>query len=244
MTQFELDILIEKDPYHISRKDPNDAEVRLFLREVEYHCPICGKELQSRTQSKPRHKNFQIAHIYPNRPTIQQYAVLHNLERLGKTSEDFENKIALCHSCHSIQDYQTTKEDYEALLSIKKRRLEQNALHDAVDEMYLESELKTIVDCICKTPISELTALNMNPVHVADKFEDRDALILSKITGFVTQYYTFIRDLFREQDGKNGFVFNALCGEVRSVYLKMATLSKDKEEIFNQMSALIKRKTV
>lgn len=243
MTQSELDKLIENDPYHIPRETPNDAEIRMYLREVEYHCPLCGKELQSRNQKKPSHKEFQIAHIYPNRPTIQQYAILHNLERLGNTSEDYENKIALCHLCHSRQDYYTTKDDYEALLFIKKKYLEKSALHDAIDALNLEKELKQIVDHICRIQLSELSKLNMSPVRIADKFEEADMLILSKITGYVTQYYTYIRDLFREQDGKNGFVFNALCLEVRAAFFKMDALTKDKEFIFLQISEWIKRKT-
>lgn len=243
MTQSELDMILKSDPYHIPRKDPGPEEIRLFLREVGYHCPLCGKELQSRAQSKPKHKQFQIAHIYPNRPTIQQYAVLHGLERLGKTSEDFENKIALCLPCHSRQDYQTTVDEYEKLLSIKKKCLERNALHDAVDELYLESVLRDVVNQICKIPTSELVALNLNPVRVAEKFTDGDAPILSKIMGYVTQYYTYVRDLFRERDGKDMFSFNALCQEIKTAFIKMDALSEDKEEIFNQLSALIKRKT-
>ena len=243
MTQQELNMLLEEDPYHVTRIDPSNADIRLFLHEVDYHCPICGKPLQSRAQAKPEHKPFQIAHIYPNRPTLQQFEVLHNLERLGKTTEDFENKIALCIECHSRQDYRTTKDDYNALLSIKKRCLERSALHDVVSELNLEKELKQVIDHICKLPISELSKLNMNPVRIADKFEDGDAPVLSRITGYVTQYYTFIRDLFRELDGKNGFVFNALCLNIRASYLKMSAESNNKEEIFNQLSALIKRKT-
>lgn len=243
MTQSELDMILANDPYHIPRKDPGSNEIRLFLREVGYHCPLCGKELQSRAQQKPGHKQFQIAHIYPNRPTLLQYSVLHGLERLGKTSEDFENKIALCLPCHSKQDFRTTKDDYEALLLIKKKCLEKNALHDAIDELYLENDLNEIVNQICKTPTSELVVLNMNPVRVADKFEDEDAPILSKITGYVIQYYTFVRDLFREKDGKDGFVFNALCLEMKAAFIKMDAISKDKAEIFNQLSSLIKRKT-
>ena len=243
MTQSELNRILENDPYHIPRKKPREDEIRLFLREVDYHCPLCGKDLQPRAQSKPNQHQFQIAHIYPNRPTIQQYAVLHGLERLGNTSEDFENKIALCLTCHNKQDFQTTKDDYEALLSIKKNCLQKSALHDAIDELYLESDLKEVVDQICKTPTSELTVLNMIPVRVADKFEDEDAPILSKITGYVTQYYTYIRDLFREKDGKDGFIFSVLCSEVKLAFIKMDAKSDNKEEIFNQLSALINRKT-
>ena len=72
MTQEELNRIIDSDSYFAARKDPSEAEIRLFLREVDFHCPLCGVELQSRQQKKPRHKRFEIAHIYPNRPTIEQ----------------------------------------------------------------------------------------------------------------------------------------------------------------------------
>lgn len=42
------------------RKKPNEAEIRLFLREVDYHCPLCGCELQSRKQKKLSEKNFKL----------------------------------------------------------------------------------------------------------------------------------------------------------------------------------------
>ena len=124
MTQEELNKRLDDDSYHQKRKNPSGAELRLFLREVNYCCPLCGKELQSRRQRKLNQKLFEIAHIYPNRPTIEQYTVLHKLERLGEDSESFENKIALCKDCHSTQDYHTTKKEYLYLLNIKKRFLE------------------------------------------------------------------------------------------------------------------------
>ena len=64
-----FDNVLEADMYLEKRKNPNEAELRLFLREVDYHCPLCGKELQSLKQKKISEKQFQIAHIYPNRPT-------------------------------------------------------------------------------------------------------------------------------------------------------------------------------
>lgn len=242
ITLSDLNLLIEADPYHVPRKKPTDTDLRLYLREVDYHCPLCGRELQSRTQRKVTQKQFEIAHIYPNRPTIQQYLELHGLERLGNTSEDYENKIALCCNCHNTQDYHTTKEEYERLLSIKKKLLERSALHDAVNELSLEKELEDIVNVLRKTTTSELVSLRMEPVRLAAKFEDNDALLLARITGYVSQYYTFIRELFREKDGKDGFVFTALCLEVKAAFLKMDAISSNKEEIFMQLSSWIKRK--
>ncbi len=155
---------------------------------------------------------------------------------MGQSSEDFENKIALCFSCHSTQDYHTTKEDYLRLLSIKKSKLERCALHDAVNEMHLDAELEYIVNRIRKTPLSQLSALKMVPVPLADKFEDEDAPLYSRIIGHVSQYYTYIRDLFKEQDGNEGFVFTALCLEVRAAYIRMEAASTDKEAIFCALS--------
>ena len=60
MTKEELKKIIESDPYHKDRQNPTDAEIRLYLREVNYHCPLCGKELQYRGQTKPDQKLFQI----------------------------------------------------------------------------------------------------------------------------------------------------------------------------------------
>lgn len=52
MTQEELNRIIDSDSYFAARKDPSEAEIRLFLREVDFHCPLCGVELQSRQQKK------------------------------------------------------------------------------------------------------------------------------------------------------------------------------------------------
>ena len=117
MNKEEFKEIIKSDKYLIDRKDPTDAEVRLYLKEVDFHCPLCGKPLQSKTQKKQGLKKCEIAHIYPNSPTYTQYIELDGLERLGENSESLENKIALCKDCHDEQDYHTTKEDYLKLLN-------------------------------------------------------------------------------------------------------------------------------
>ena len=41
MTQEELNRIIDSDSYFTTRKDTSEAEIRLFLREVNFHCPLC-----------------------------------------------------------------------------------------------------------------------------------------------------------------------------------------------------------
>ena len=120
---------IANDPYLVVRKAPTPAEQQLYLKEVSFSCPLCGKDLRNRRQRKTN-KLYEIAHIFPNSPTEEQYERLRSLLRLGDNSEAFENKIALCKECHDQQDYHTTQEDYRNLLNKKKLLLQCTDLHD------------------------------------------------------------------------------------------------------------------
>ena len=242
MTQDELNKIIKRDPYMKERKEPTEFECKLFLREVDFHCPLCGEEILYRGQKK-RNKLFQIAHIYPNRPTIEQYEVLKNVERLGDDCESFENKIALCLKCHLTQDYQTSLEDYSILLNIKKRLLEKSALNDAVRTLDIEKDISKIITKLVTVTTSDLAELNYDPVTIAKKFETKDLLIKSHIEQYVHIYYPYIRDCLKEIDGINGFNQQVLAGQIRICFLKMSGESNDKSLIFNQMVEWLKSKT-
>ena len=84
---------IAADSYLLERKTPTAAEQQLFLKEVSFACPLCGKDLRHRKQPKSN-KLYEIAHIFPNAPTDEQYATLGKLPRLGANSESYENRIA------------------------------------------------------------------------------------------------------------------------------------------------------
>ena len=113
---------IAADPYLRTRKSPTAVDQQLYLKEVSFVCPLCGKILRHRKQKKAN-KLYEIAHIFPNSPTEEQYEQLSGLPRLGDNSESFENKIALCKDCHDQQDYHTTQADYLKLLDIKQHFL-------------------------------------------------------------------------------------------------------------------------
>lgn len=243
MTKEQLDEIILKDAYHIKRIQPSEAELRLFLREVDFHCPLCGKELQSHRQKKKDQKLFQIAHIYPNSPTIEQYEMLHKLDRLGTNCEDFENKIALCVECHQTQDYHTTAEEYNHLLNIKKRCLNQTALHDITDNLNLEIGIDEIVSKLSCLSEEDLAELNYEPVPIANKFSSQEVLLKNKVTSYVLTFYPYIRDSFRKIDGKSGFYLEVLCEQIRSCFIKMNGISKEKAVVFSQIVEWIKHKT-
>lgn len=241
MTQAELNAILDADSYHQERKNPTETEISLFLREVNYHCPICGKELRSRRQRKSN-KLFQIAHIYPNRPTLEQYQTLHQLKRLGDNSEAFENKIALCMDCHGTQDYHTTADEYIKLKEYKQQCLTSTALHDATISLGLEEEISYVIQRL-PTLKYDMADLEYKTVVIANKFTKQESLLKTKISGYITTNYPYIRELLHQMDGKNNFLQNVLAEQIHSCFKKMDAITKDKSEIFSHIVSWIKNKT-
>ena len=243
MTKNELKKIVQSDSYHKDRENPTEAEIRLYLREVNYHCPLCGKELQYRDQTKPDQKLFQIAHIYPNSPTIEQYTNFNGLRRLGNDCESFENKIALCLECHPTQDFHTTAQEYIQLLEIKERCLLESELDASVRSLNLEDKIVLVLQTLSTVTDEELSELSFDPKLLANKFYPNEVTIKRKIKNYVVEYYPFIREVLKDLDGKNGFHQSILAGQIRSYFIKMNDKTQDKELIFQHLVQWIKVKT-
>ena len=246
MNSEEFEKLKQNDPYLKERKRPSDAEVRLLLQEVNFRCPLCGKILQSKYPRKRKTKLFEIAHIYPNSPTLTQYETFRNLEKLGKSSEDFENKIALCKDCHESYDYQTSKEEYLRLVEIKKNLLNKGAISHAIDSIEIEESINLVIQKLLNSNEQEKISLNYSPVPISKKFlkeSSSEMLLKTKVSSYVTDYFPYIQKLFSELDGHNGFFFDALSQEIRLCFTKIKNLENNKALIFEQMVCWLQNKT-
>lgn len=239
---------------NISKDDPDlaaylkesasvtDSDIRLYLREVNFHCPLCGKDLQRKSQKKRSVKLFEIAHIYPNSPTVEQYLELKGLERLGDNSESFDNKIALCKDCHSTQDYHTTKEDYLKLLNKKKEYLEICALSELTSSLGLEESIEKVIDLIVNIEDSEIRQLKYNVVSIDKKFTTGERLLEAKVRGYVVEYYILIREKFKEH--ANVFNFDRLSRKIRGCFEDLNEETKSKINIFNSLVDWLNEQTL
>lgn len=233
---------IAADPYLKERKAPTEPEQQLYLKEVSFACPLCGAVLRHRKQKKSN-KLYEIAHIFPNSPTEEQYERLSTLPRLGDNSESFENKIALCRDCHAQQDFHTTQEDYLTLLNIKRRLLQLTDLHEATLTMSLEIEIADVVRKLCFLREDELASLNYTPVRLTHKFTASEHLLKNRVSMYVTNYYPYILDCFKELEGINGFRLTSLSLQIKSCFIKLEGLSDNKTDIFNALVEWVMRKT-
>lgn len=228
--------------YLKERAPVTDSDIRLYLREVNFHCPLCGKDLQRKSQKKRSVKLFEIAHIYPNSPTVEQYLELKGLERLGDNSESFDNKIALCKDCHSTQDYHTTKEDYLKLLNKKKEYLEICALSELTSSLGLEESIEKVIDLIVNIEDSEIRQLKYNVVSIDKKFTTGERLLEAKVRGYVVEYYILIREKFKEH--ANVFNFDRLSRKIRGCFEDLNEETKSKINIFNSLVDWLNEQTL
>ena len=238
----DIKAIIAADSYLKDRKAPTEAEQQLFLKEVSFTCPLCGKDLRNRKQKKSN-KLYQIAHIFPNVPTDEQYKTFGELPRLGENSESYENRIALCKDCHDQQDYHTTQEEYLNLLQKKKQFLKSMELREATFTMGLEDEIADVVKKICGLKEDELEKLNYSPVKLAKKFVAEELLLKNLVSMYVTNYYPYIRELFKNQEGINGFRLDTLSLQIKSCFTKLNAITEDKTAIFNQLVDWVTIKT-
>lgn len=219
MTKQEFEKAIKNDPYLKTRSFVSEGEKRILLREVNFRCPLCKKDLQ--VFGKMECSHFEIAHIYPNKPTIHQYETLLGAERMGDTCESIDNKIALCLDCHNNYDYKTTLNEYLHLLSIKKNIKNTANLRESIENLSLDDEIFELINRITLIEGKQLKELNYSPVPIKNKIESKNEMLKTKIESYVEKYYTFIRDCLRELDGKNGFQSDVISCEIKACYLKL-----------------------
>ena len=242
MTNEEYKYRIEHDNYLIKRERISEVEKNIYLDEVDFICPLCGKRLYDKRNGKKRTPLFEIAHIYPNSPTKNQYETLDDLERLGENCESFENKIALCLNCHKKQDYNTTKEKYLKLLERKKQLMENLNKNEMLNEMIIEDEIKKIITKIEGLDFDSKIDLKYEPVEVKKKIPNENGIFFNKVYNNIICYYLKVNNEFKVNKNYN-ISYESICLNIRNVYVKMSSLYKNQEDLFNKLVDWLSKKT-
>lgn len=216
-----------------------------YVQEVGGVCPLCGKQLLVKKGNR-MNKQYQIAHIYPNSPNQHQKVELDGLERLGECSEDFENKIALCKTCHGYYDDHTTKEEYLKILNVKKELLVINEVQTKLSAEEIERELLLIMEELSNATDREIeeVSLKYKGIRVKNKIEESYCLLRRKVEFNVCTYYGFIKENMKGLSEQKRLNFDLLASEVKTAYLKAAGNTVDKKVIFNSMVSWMKSKVL
>lgn len=224
------------DPYLQPRSSISENLDSTHLLEVNGLCPLCGKYLLNNKTTKKGtiiNKQYEIAHLYPNSPTKAELLELKDVERLGKTSEDFENKIALCKDCHWEYDDHKTKEEYCNLLNIKKVLLKINTSKISISHQDIEDGIENIINSFNNIAAQELKKLNYTALKISSKIEDEYLLTRNKIENYVVLYFKFIKEKFQNLDNAGTINFNLIASQIKTSFLDCEKNLNDKSKIFS-----------
>jgi hypothetical protein len=224
------------DTYLIPRIEITKNMDHYHLLEVGGVCPLCGKNLLA-AKGRSKSKLYQIAHIYPNSPSLKQKTELDGLVRLGVNCEDPENKIALCKDCHGLYDDDVTKDEYLNLVKVKSTLMALANAKAAISKQCLEDEIILVINSLNTVDLDTLKKINIKykGVQLTDKFESSYTILKNKIEAYVCQYYFFIKETFQNLDKTGQINFNAISYQVKASFSICEKGMNDKSDIFNTL---------
>lgn len=226
------------------RKKYSDAQNVALLSQVSRVCPLCA-ELLFYKKSGKSFKNYELAHIYPLNPTLEEELLLKNEERLSDDVNDEDNIIPLCEICHGKFDKPRTVEEYRELLALKKKLIERSG-QEAIWKRYtIENEIGHIIEAIYDDP--ELD----NDVDIEFTLKEVDEKLDSsisrptkvKIKGNVREYFFFIRKKFSELDSVNPDLSEIISLQIKTYYRKQKSMGYGQQVIFENIVSWIHAKT-
>lgn len=221
--------------YCIERKVPTKAETSWLLEEVGGCCPKCGKPLVIE-KGRQLYNQYEIAHVFPNRPTLFEQELLRDVEVAGANSEDKLNKIALCYECHKEYDVEKTVESYYQMFRLKADLNKLMCAKRVIANQCVEIELAKIIATIAGMDDGELNLppLSKEALTIDQKIEKTYGLLRNKIKNEVTQYFGFVKEQFQNLDVSTSR-FNIIAQQVKCAYLLLNDRGLNKDEIYSQM---------
>ena len=223
--------------YCNNRLGATENRQQLFLAEVGYHCPLCGRYLLKQTSHSVT-KLYEIAHIFPKSPTPTEEKLLNEAEVLGANSEDSDNKIALCKDCHTEYDTHKTIDIYNKLLNIKKEKLAKLQIDIALSKHNIEEEIANVIDKLCNIDIKALDTLptlNYNALEIREKINNKQSALINNVEQNVTKYFLFIKEEFVSVSDSSIFNLRTLSASMRHAYEQSRARSQDEQIIFESL---------
>lgn len=228
----------------LKRRSYSDAQNVALTSQVGGVCPLCTEPLFHKKKGRS-YKNYDIAHIYPLNPSLEEIELLKNEERLSEDVNDENNVIPLCLSCHGKFDKPRIVEEYRYLVKIKKHYIDRSSQAELWKNHHLEEEISEVIEALYTeenfdTPLK----LDYVPLTIDQKTDSGISRpTVRKIKNNVTDYYTFIRDRIAALDKSNDNFSTVVSLQIKTYYLKQKQMGLDQQAIFENISKWICMKT-
>lgn len=222
------------------------VELQLFS-EVDGVCPNCPNVLIGDKGGKKR-KDYQIAHIYPLNPKVEEIETLKNVEILNIDLNHQDNLICLCLKCHNEFDNPRTLSEYDNLISKKKNLIRLFKEKSFWINSNIESEIFELIDFLANQDFDfdEQDILSYNPKTIDEKTNPTITKLTKRnIHKNVQDYFNKIKSKFRDLDSLQPGTTETISIQIKQHYLllKKSDSEKNQKEIFDAMVEWLNKRT-
>ncbi len=226
------------------RRQYSQAEELDLTTQVEGYCPLCDSALFYQKGSK-RYKGFQLAHIYPLNPTLQEVKELEGVDLLSQDVNHPDNITPLCLQCHGQFDKPRTREEYEHLASVKRMVLSKALQRALRNENQLELEIGVIIAKLHESELEKAdVALALDAKKADDKFDSTLPLLTRrKIKRAIEDYYNLVKREFRELERRDPTASELIFRQVRIFYLKQKQLGLPQATVYKNIVEWVQLKS-
>lgn len=226
------------------RKTYSDAQNIALLSQVNRVCPLCADVLFYKKGGRS-YKKYEIAHIYPLNPTLEEQVLLEHEKRLSHDVNDENNVIPLCKDCHGKFDKPRTVSDYQKLFEIKRGLIERSGQESIWKRYAIEDEIGMIIEAIYDDPnLEEESEIEFIPNEIDEKLDSTISRpTKTKIKSNVREYFVFIKRKFSELDKAELDFSDIISLQIKTYYLKQKQMGLDQQAIFENIVAWIHAKT-
>jgi len=217
------------------RRKLSPAEELALTTQVNGICILCADHLFY-TKKNRNYKNYDIAHIYPLNPTDIEIEELSGESILHEDVNHPDNLIPLCTKCHGKFDKPRTREEYRTLSEKKKKLIHQDKQKELQASYMIEADISKIIDSLYTEEHPFDTELQYKPKEISSKLGSTISKPTQrKIEHNTADYYHFIRSKFTDLEAYQPGIFDLICSQVRTFFLKQAHLISNQQDIYQNM---------
>jgi hypothetical protein len=227
------------------RRKYSPAEELALTTEVLGRCPICGHSLFY-TKNSRTFKAYDLAHIYPLNPTAAESEELKEVAVLHADVNHPDNIIPLCNGCHTRFDKPRTRAEYEELAAIKRQLLQQSTYQALFGEYPIEEDIRRVVRRLhtFDPALAATVSLDYVPKGLDEKFDlSMPHPIRQKLKHAVSDYYSYIKNEFRDLERESPASVELIYTQVRAYYLKQKALGVSQPVVFRNVVDWLRERT-
>lgn len=222
----------------------SDNEKLLLFNEVDGRCPVCGINLTYKKNSNI-YRSFEIAHIYPANPKVNEVDILNGLPRLNIDVNSLRNVLAVCTKCHTEFDNPRTKDEYMKWYNLKGKLLFDSDLKSTYALYNVETEIREVLQRLNSEEAENLLVqLSYNSLKIEQKANSTLPYAIKRsVQNDVVDYFDYIKNLFIEIDKITPNKFDTLASQIKTFYLKCTQTSTDQNLLYLALVDWLNEKT-